>query len=85
MPPKTPVSMEGMPITKDGATLKMPAITPRVAFITRKPTVAAMPATPSLSVNPNATPMANIRGRLPKITSPEAFMMFETWAGMMPK
>jgi hypothetical protein len=77
--------MEGMPMTTAGVTLKMPAMTPRVAFITRKPTAAATPETPSFSVNPSATPIAKISGRLPKITSPEAFMMSDTWPGMIPK
>ena len=59
-------------------TWRATAIPPMEASRTRKPTVAAIPATPSFSVKPRATPMAKIRARLVKMTSPAPFIRVAT-------
>ena len=45
------------------------------------PTTAASAATPSLPVNPRATPMAKISGRLPKMAPPDCAITSDTIAG----
>jgi hypothetical protein len=44
-----------------------------------------MADTPSFSVKPSATPIAKIRGRLAKITSPEFFISSDRISGIQPK
>ncbi len=54
---------------------------PMAARKTTNPTVPARADTPSLSVRPMATPMANSSGRLAKIAFPEDAMIWETISG----
>ncbi len=82
MPPKTPVLTVGIPSMVKGGVFPLRSMIPRstpmtpiVAIITRKPTVAARADTPSFLAMPSATPMAKISGSAPKIGSPEARMI----------
>src|SRR5207253_974834 len=54
---------------------------PIAARKTTYPTVPASAATPSFSVRPIATPMANSSGRFPKTAPPAAAMTCETISG----
>jgi hypothetical protein len=81
MPPKTPVSMVGIPIDVDVATPRSFAMTPIAARKTANPTVPASAATPSLSVSPIATPMAKSSGRLAKIAPPDCAIICERASG----
>ncbi len=58
-----------------------PETVPVAASSTAYPTTAASAATPSLLVSPRATPMAKMRGRLPKMAPPDCAMTLETIAG----
>jgi len=81
MPPKTPVSIDGIPMI--GFT-SMPcsfAQTPIAARKTTQPTVPASAATPSFSVRPIAMPMAKSSGRLANMASPDFAMMSERLSG----
>ena len=74
IPPNTPVSMVCIPKTilcPDSAKLFLAKVSVIVnrpfieAFIIKKPNIAAKPAVPlSLLANPNATPIANMTGKL---------------------
>ena len=81
MPPKTPVSMVGIPMTVAVSIPRIFAKTPIAARNTAKPTVLASAATPSLSVKPIATPMAKSSGRLEKMAPPDWAMICETICG----
>jgi hypothetical protein len=70
IPPKTPVSIVGIPMAVDVSTPRSFAMVPMDARKTANPTVLASAATPSLSVNPIATPMAKSNGRFAKIAPP---------------
>ena len=49
--------------------------------MTKKPTTAAIAATPSLLASPRATPTAKISGRLPNTAAPLCAITCETIAG----
>src|SRR5687768_13919244 len=81
MPPKTPVSIDGIPMIGFKSIPWSFPQTPRAARNTTYPVVPASAATPSFSVKPMATPIAKRSGRLPKIASPDFAMMSETLSG----
>ena len=85
MPPKTPVSIESMPMIGFGVRPKYTAMTPSVARSTTKPTVAARAATPSLSVSPSATPIAKMSGSAPKMAPPDCAITFDSVGGSTAK
>jgi hypothetical protein len=81
MPPKTPVSIDGIPMIGVVSTPRAFAHTPIAARNTNQPTVPASAETPSFSVSPIATPMAKSNGRLLKIAPPDCAMTCETMCG----
>src|SRR6185369_7972342 len=82
MPPRTPVSIDLIPMMVFVSIPRTTANTPSAACSTAYPTTAASAATPSLLANPSATPIAKMSGKLEKIAPPDWAITFETIAGI---
>src|SRR4029434_2292051 len=85
IPPKTPVSIDGMPIIGVVSIPRAFAHTPMAARNTNQPQAPASAATTSFSVRQMATPMAKSNGRLLKIAPPDCAMTCETICGSQEK
>jgi hypothetical protein len=77
--------MDGIPIIGVVSIPRAFAHTPIAARKTNQPTAAARAATPSFSVSPRATPIANSNGRLLKIEPPDWAITCETIGGSQEK